>query len=306
MSLLDRILREMPPIICIAGPTASGKSGYAVRLARAVDGEIVNADALQVYSDLQILSARPTQDEMVSIPHHLFGHVDGATAYSTGDWARDAQPVIFDILARKRSPIITGGTGLYFKALLQGLADIPEITHTVRMAVRERSVSTLRVQAQTHDPAAYARLQGDDPQRLARIVEVYEQTGRPLSGWQAKTRPLIPPQHVHAAVILPDRETLYDRINRRFDAMIDAGALEEARRVHRLNIMKTAPMTKAIGLSHLLKHFDGDYTLDEAIMLAKRDSRRLAKRQMTWFRNQTPDWTRLENDQDMAAFTTRF
>lgn len=304
--MLDNVLDEMRPVICIAGPTASGKSRFAVDLAQRIDGEIVNADALQVYADLQILSARPLLSDMGGVPHHLFGHVPADTAYSTGEWLRDAVPVILDIMGRNRTPILVGGTGLYFKALLQGLADVPAISDPVRQAVRSLNLEAVQMEATAVDPLATARILGEDPQRLGRIVEVFRETGRPLSSWRAQTRPVIPSRHASPAIILPDRETLYDRINARFDAMLSSGALDEATSVQAKQIDRSAPMLKAIGLSHLLRYLDGALSLEEAIALAKRDSRRLAKRQMTWFRNQTPDWTVLRTEQDQARFSDSF
>ena len=182
----------MNSVVCIAGPTASGKSGLAVRLAKVAGGEVVNADALQVYRDIRILSARPDATEMDGVPHHLFGHVDGQTIYSVGDWLREAVPVILDILARGRVPVVVGGTGLYFKALLQGLADVPAVPHELDAELNALPVTALREQAEALDPTAAARVLGDDSQRLARIVGVALGSGKPLSEWQADTRPVIP------------------------------------------------------------------------------------------------------------------
>lgn len=280
----------MRPVLCIAGPTASGKSSFAIDLAKTVDGEIINADALQVYSDLQILSARPTDAEMQDIPHHLFGHINGETPYSTGQWVRDAVPTILEVLSRHKTPILVGGTGLYFKALFDGIADIPGIDESIRDAIGELPIKTLRQEAESVDPVATARVLGDDPQRLGRIVSVFRATDRPLSGWQAETRPIIPKRYSHRYVMLPNREILYARINQRFDRMMEDGALEEAKSVYDRSYPLSRPMMKAIGLAHLLRYFRGEMSLPESIELAKRDSRRLAKRQMTWFRNQMPDW----------------
>ncbi|MEL6686560.1 MAG: tRNA (adenosine(37)-N6)-dimethylallyltransferase MiaA [Pseudomonadota bacterium] len=279
------------PIICIAGPTASGKTDYAVQIAKKVDGEVVNADALQVYADISILSARPSNAEMDDIPHHMFGHVPGGTFYSTGDWLRDALKVFEDIDQRGKIAVLVGGTGLYFQALLNGLADVPEVEASIIEDIEPLSVNDLREEAESVDPVAAARILGDDPQRLGRIVGVFRSTGRPLSEWQADTQPSILAPDIKRAVLLPERDTLYQRINRRFDMMMDVGALEEAQGVHKKNHPKRAPMLKAIGLSHLLSHLDGECDLETAIETAKRDSRRLAKRQMTWFRNRCADWT---------------
>ncbi|MGB3456793.1 MAG: tRNA (adenosine(37)-N6)-dimethylallyltransferase MiaA [Litorimonas sp.] len=290
------------PVVCIAGPTASGKSDYALDVAKAVGGEIVNADALQVYTDLTVLSARPTEAEMEGIPHHLFGHVAGGTAYSTGQWLREVAPVLEDIDRRGRVAVLVGGTGLYFQSLFKGLADIPEVPDSLQSQLDAQAICELRAEAERVDPVAAARVLGDDPQRLARIVGVHKATGRALSAWQAETHPVITPDRAHRAVLLPDRAALYDRINRRFDHMVEAGGLDEARRVADRDYPIRSPILKAIGLSHLLRHLDGELDLDRAVELAKRDTRRFAKRQMSWFRNRCADWDVLETPADRARF----
>ncbi|MEP3653537.1 MAG: tRNA (adenosine(37)-N6)-dimethylallyltransferase MiaA [Litorimonas sp.] len=294
----------MKPIICIAGPTASGKSAFALKVAKALDGEIINADALQVYADLQILSARPTQNEMEGLPHHLFGHVAGDVRYSTGEWLRDVEPLIIDILARDKTPILIGGTGLYFRALLQGMADIPPVSKLVSdetaAALARDGIESLRAEAERLDPVATARVLGNDPQRLQRIVSVAKGTGQALSIWQAETHPIIPSRFARYCVLTPPREMLYARINARYDEMLRAGGLEEAKSVFAKGYDETLPVMKAIGLRQLQKYFSDLGTLDEAIEDAKRESRRFAKRQMTWFRNQPPkgEFLKDQNDQD--------
>ena len=290
------------PVIAIAGPTASGKTGLAVRVAKAVGGEVVNADALQVYSGIPVLSAQPGEAERDGMPHHLFGKVAPAAPWSVGHWLRAVDPLIIEVLARGRAPVLVGGTGLYFKALLQGLADIPPVPDDLSAALDRLPVEDLREQAESLDPEAASRVLGDDPQRLARIVGVALGTERVLSEWRAGTKPLVPPRFVRRAVLLPDRAMLYDRINARFDAMMEAGALDEARAVAALDVSERAPMTKAIGLSHLLAHLRGELSLGEAVETAKRDSRRLAKRQMTWFRNQCADWEVLRDASEIDAW----
>ena len=174
----------MKPVVCIAGPTASGKSAWAVELAQAVDGEIINADSMQVYEDLKILSARPDSAEMKNIPHHLFGHIPSDRQYSTGEWCREAVPVILDCLARDKVPVLVGGTGLYFKALTDGFANVPPITDATKRETElllETGIENLRKKALELDPIATARVLGDDPQRLQRIVNVAIETGRPIS-----------------------------------------------------------------------------------------------------------------------------
>lgn len=295
----------MPPVFCIAGPTASGKSDYAVRVAKAVDGEIINADALQVYAELQWLSARPTDADMGGVPHHMFGYVSGGTLYSTGDWLRDVVPIILEVLGRNKTPILTGGTGMYFRAVLEGLADVPAVPRDMAAEVDRIAIADMRREAEGLDPVATARVLGHDPQRLARIIGVYRATGRTLSDWQASTRPVIPARFTRRLTLMPERATLYDRINKRFDRMIEAGALEEARAVHAHAYPARAPMLKAIGLSHLLSYLDGECDLEIAVETAKRDSRRLAKRQMTWFRNRCGDWTQLNTKAQKDEFALR-
>ena len=296
----------MKPVICIAGPTASGKSAFAMDVAAVLDGEIINADALQVYADLQILSARPTQDEMGSIPHHLFGHVSGRVRYSTGHWLREVDPLILDILARGKTPILVGGTGLYFRALLHGMADIPPTPKAIfddtQSIYDEQGIEPLRALAKDYDPICAQRVLGDDPQRLMRIINVSRATGRPLSEWQENTRPVVPLRFAKYCALTPPREPLYSRINNRYDAMLRGGGMEEAKAIFSKGFDDGLPVMKAIGLRQLRSYFDGQSTLDEAIELAKRDSRRFAKRQMTWFRNQRPKAQTLETPSDKAGF----
>jgi len=289
----------MKPVLSIAGPTASGKSGAALSLAKAVDGEIINTDALQVYSDIRILSARPSDQDMKAVPHHLYGYVSGETHYSGGQWVRQALPVVLDVLARGKIPILVGGTGLYFKSLFEGLASVPEIDpdliRDIDIRIDVEGIASVMAEARTLDPVGTARLQGEDPQRLTRLLSVVKQTGRPLHLWQAKTRPEIPVAFALRYVLMPPREALYQRINSRFEGMVAEGGLDEARAVFsKYGPEHAAPMLKAIGLSHLLRHLKGELEYDRSIELAMRDTRRFAKRQMTWFRNQCADWKRKE------------
>ncbi len=296
----------MKPIICIAGPTASGKSAWAIEIAKKYSGEIINADAMQVYGDLQILSARPTMQEMQGIPHHLFGHVAGDVRYSTGQWLREVQPIILDCLARDVMPILAGGTGLYFKALMDGLAEVPSISEGVHKKIQhmldERGIAYLRTEAEHIDPLATARVLGNDPQRLTRILSVYEETGRTLTDWQSNTRPIIPRQFCKCAVLLPERAGLYERINARFANMIDNGGLEEAKAVFAKGYDSVLPMMKAIGLQQLGPYIKGAANLHESIEMASRDTRRLAKRQYTWFRGQGENWLKITNNAQKKVF----
>ncbi|WP_034388075.1 tRNA (adenosine(37)-N6)-dimethylallyltransferase MiaA [Hellea balneolensis] len=296
----------MKPIICITGPTASGKSAWAVEIAKSVGGEIINADAMQVYKDLQILSARPLPSDMQGIPHHLFGHISGHVRYSTGAWLAEVQPVILDCLARDVVPILTGGTGLYFKALIDGMAQIPAISSCAMSSAQElldvQGIDALRRKAETVDAIATKRVLGHDPQRLLRIVSVYEETGRGLSDWQSDTRPVIPKQFCRLAVVLPERQALYARINSRFEAMINNGGLEEAKAVFQAGYDESLPMMKAIGLQQFFPYLKGEASLEQAIDIAKRDTRRFAKRQFTWFRGQAKEWTSVNNHSQKKEF----
>ncbi len=287
----------MKVIHCIAGPTASGKSAFAVKLAKRLDGEIINADALQVYSELQVLSARPAKAEMEHIPHHLFGHICPSVRYSTGHWLREVDPLIIDILARGKTPILVGGTGLYFKALTQGLAQIPKFPSSAiqeaQAVLDTDGIEALRRLAENLDPQASSKVLGNDPQRLLRIVSVSKGTGKPLSLWQNETHAVLPAGTWKGMVLLPKRENLYDTINTRFADMIREGGLAEAKRIFDLDLSPDLPAMKAIGLRELTAYIMGETSLDKAIELAMRQTRRFAKRQYTWLRGQMSDWEQI-------------
>ncbi len=295
--------------MCIAGPTASGKSAWALSLAKKYSGEIINADALQVYADLRILSARPDMSEMDNIPHHLFGHVNGRVRYSVGDWLKEVQPIILDILARHKTPILVGGTGLYFKALTHGLANIPEPTkegmQQARNILEQDGIEALREQARTLDPIASAKILGHDPQRLLRVVSVALGTDAPLSVWQQKTSPIIPPGFWLGAALMPKREDLYARINARFEAMIEMGGAKEVALLSKRNLDKSLPVMKAIGVPQLLALEGGKLSELEAVQTAQRDSRRFAKRQYTWLRGQMQEWDWLAAPSDNQNFENK-
>ena len=302
--------KSIKPVICITGPTASGKSGLAVRLAKQVSGEVINADALQVYRDLRVISARPNAAEMGGVPHHLFGHIDGAHRYSTGQWLREVETVILDVLARGHVPIVVGGTGLYFKALTEGLAQVPPVTLDKAKAILEREgIAGLRATAEALDPTASARVLGNDPQRLLRIVSVAQHSGRTLSAWQQDTKPLIPKGYWYGVAVVPPREALYSKINSRFDTMVEDGGLDEVRALVARGLSPDLPVMRAIGVKTVAAHLAGgpksvmgEHDLTTGIELAKRDTRRFAKRQMTWLRGQAKDWPILQGSTDKAAF----
>lgn len=296
----------MKPIICIAGPTASGKSAWAIQIAKSFGGEIINTDALQVYSELNIISARPSRSEMLIVPHHLFGHVDSNFRYSVGNWISEVESLIVDTLARGKSPILTGGTGLYFKSLIEGIAKIPSIPSDVILETNkfqeQNGVEGLRNLAEKLDPKAASRVLGKDPHRLMRIINVYKVTNKPISFWHENTKPVVPRIFCHCAVLLPERQKLYDAINNRFDLMMKKGLLNEAERIFTKNIDPSLPIMKAIGLREFFPYFSGDISLDEAVDLAKRNSRRFAKRQFTWFRGQLKNWNEIKTEVQMKNF----
>ncbi len=287
-------------VILIAGPTASGKSALALALADEIGAEIVNADALQVYRDLRVLSARPSAAEEARAPHHLFGHVDGAVRYSVGGWARDAAAALAAIAARGRPAIVVGGTGLYFRALTQGLSEAPDIPPSVRGEAEARlaaiGLPAFREEVVAADPAM-ARLKPGDRQRHIRAWEVHRVTGRPLSAFQSGGAPMIAAPAARI-VLEPPRAALYRAIEERFDAMLAGGALAEVEALAARRLSPALPVMKAVGVPELLDHLAGRLSLDAATSFAKQSSRRFAKRQMTWFRNQTPDWPRAADIQD--------
>jgi tRNA dimethylallyltransferase len=286
-------------VLLLAGPTASGKSALAMAIARQRPAVIVNADSMQVYTELRLLSARPSREEEAEVPHRLFGHVPVTQAYSTGAWMRDVAPVLAEAKAAGRLAILVGGTGLYFRALEGGLSDMPEVPQAIRAAAAARrselGAEAFHAEIMARDPAAAAAIKPGDPQRSLRVWEVFEATGRPLSAFQARAgQPLIDPARTARLVLEAPREWIYARIEQRFDAMMQAGALEEARAVFACHPDPRLPSVKALGLPQLKAHLDGHLSLPEAVALAKRDTRRFAKRQMTWFRNQMTAWPRAD------------
>ncbi|HZZ34625.1 MAG TPA: tRNA (adenosine(37)-N6)-dimethylallyltransferase MiaA [Caulobacteraceae bacterium] len=298
--------QDDPRIWLIAGPTASGKSALALRLARAVGGEIVGADSMQLYRDLRILTARPSPEEEAQAPHHLVGSVDAAQAWSVGRWLRAAKAVLAELVSRGRPAIVVGGTGLYFKALTQGLADIPPVPPAARArseAEFERlGEAAFRGALARDDPTSAARIAPADRQRLVRAHAVLEATGRPLSAWQAATHPTVGPGAWRAVVLAPSRNVLYARCDARLEAMLAAGALGEVKALLARELDPALPAMKAVGVRAFAEHLAGRITLAQSLARAQQETRRYAKRQMTWFRNQTPDWPVIEATEPEAQW----
>lgn len=282
--------------ILIAGPTASGKSALALRLAERFGGAVVNADSMQVYRDLAVLTARPRPAEMALRPHHLYGHVDGAINYSVGAWLSDVRQTLADLAQRRQLPIVVGGTGLHFKAMTQGLSDIPPVPDAVRNTVRAwadgRPVADLHAALAARDPATAAKLRPTDPQRILRALEVFTATGRSLADYQtAREPPLLAKQSWCGFFLAPERADLYARIDRRFVAMLAEGALEEVDVLARRRLDPLLPVMRAHGVPHLIAHIEGRLSRDEAVRLSQLDTRHYAKRQFTFARHQLPDFS---------------
>jgi tRNA dimethylallyltransferase len=281
--------------VLIAGPTASGKSALALELARATGGVIVNADSMQVYRDLRIITARPTPEQEALIPHRLYGHVDAAVNFSAGHWVSDAAKALAQARAQRALPIFVGGSGLYFKALTRGLSAVPPIAPGIREAVRARlerdGVEALHAELARRDPAGAARLKPRDRTRIARALEVIEATGRSLISWHCDGLPPLLPEGTFSALFLaPDRDALYARIDARFAAMLQAGALQEVAALAGRHLDPLLPAMKAHGVPALIRHLKGEITLEEAADIGRADTRHYAKRQFTWFRHQLPEF----------------
>jgi tRNA dimethylallyltransferase len=281
-------------VALIAGPTASGKSALALQVAEQCDGVLVNADASQVYADLALLSARPSAEEMARAPHRLFGHVDGAEACSAARWAEEAKAAIAEVHAAGKLPILVGGTGLYIRTLLDGIAPVPEIDPAIRAAVRAMAVTESHAALSREDPAAAARLNAADTTRVARALEVVRSTGRPLAAWQEQRVGGIGEGiALTPLLLLPDRDWLIERCDARFDAMIAGGAVEEVDALLARRLSEELPVMRAIGVRPIADWLAGRIDKAEMAERAKTDTRRYAKRQYTWFANQSPGhWPR--------------
>jgi tRNA dimethylallyltransferase len=296
--------------VLIAGPTASGKSALALELAQATGGIVINADSMQVYRDLHVITARPSTAEEARVPHRLYGHIDAAVNCSAGRWVTDATAALSEARAQNRLPIFTGGSGLYFKALTRGLSAVPPVPAEIREGIRARlernGVEALHADLRERDPDSAARLKPRDRSRIARALEVIEATGRSLTDWHRDgLPPLLPPGQFSAAFLAPERDALYARIDARFDAMLAAGALDEVTRLGARRLDPLLPAMKAHGVPALLRHLAGEITLEEAAEIGRADTRHYAKRQFTWFRHQLPEFEWVAPEQAKGWFATR-
>ncbi len=291
--------------VLIAGPTASGKSALGIKLAQALDGVVINADSMQVYRDLRVLTARPTPDEEAAAPHRLYGHVDAAVNFSVGRYVADAAAILMGE-GRKKLPILVGGTGLYFKALTEGLSDMPPVPDEVRETVRQQSdgleTPELHRLLTERDPETARTLRPSDRLRVQRALEVFAATGRPLVSFHGARQPgPLSDVPLVKLFLAPDRDVLRRRIDGRFLAMMEQGALEEVRALGERRLDPMLPAMRAHGVPGLLAHLRGEISLDEAIARGQGDTRRYAKRQFTWFRHQLPDWRWVEPEKGFWA-----
>lgn len=285
--------------VLITGPTASGKSALALDLACRYNGTVINADSMQVYDTLRVLTARPPVEEEAAAPHRLYGHVSASRSYSTGEWLRDVETLLRALKAEGRLPVFVGGTGLYFRALTGGLSDMPEIDQDIRCRVRlrlkEEGPEALHAELGARDAETAAVLQPADGQRIVRALEVLEATGRSIRTFQGKAGPmLVDPARAAKFVVLPEREVLHERINRRFGLMLDQGAQDEVQALLALKLADDLPVMKAIGVRDIAALIDGTMSRAEVEERGAAATRQYAKRQMTWFRNQMDEsWQRI-------------
>lgn len=296
--------------ILIAGPTASGKSALALALAERLGGTIINADAMQVYRELRVLTARPGEAETERAPHRLYGHVPGAEAYSAARFASEAAAAIAEAQQAGRVPIVVGGTGLYFTALTEGLSPIPSIPDDIRTHWRDRAAeigpAALHAVLAERDPEMAARLRPTDPQRLVRALEVLDATGVSLAGWQAKPgEPVVRWEEGRAFVVSRERDELNARCDARFDAMIAEGAIEEVGALLQLGLDPDLPVMRALGVKPLADALGGRMSVEAASEAAKTETRRYVKRQMTWLRRNMMSWKWI-NTQQMEIFASEF
>ena len=297
MPLASLDLSQPPLVTLIAGPTASGKSALALKMARKTGAGIIKADSQQLYADLRILTARPSPEDEAQAEHRLYGVADAAEAWSVGKWSRAALAILAELRAENRPAILVGGTGLYFTALTRGLADIPPVASAVRDQVEAdflvQGEALFRTRLAEIDPAAAQAIEAGDRQRLGRARSVHAATGRPLTAWRAETRPLLEPGSWTGLVIEPDRKVLYADCDRRADLMVENGALDEVRRLVARDLSPALPAMKAVGVRELAAYVSGALDREAAVAALKQATRNYAKRQLTWFRNQCRDWSRI-------------
>ena len=292
---------QKPPLVLIAGPTASGKSALALALAQQINGVIVNADSAQIYRDLRILSAAPTSDDLQRAEHQLYGVQDGALPCSAAEWAAMARGEVAEIHAKGRIPILVGGTGLYLRTLLDGIAPVPAIDPDVRARVREADVADNYLKLRTFDPQRAEKLKPGDTARINRALEVILSTGRTLSEWQEQREGGIADAvELRPLILLPPRKWLYARCDERFTRMIDEGAVSEVEALLARNLNPNLPVMRAIGVRDISAYLRREATLDEAIATGQQATRRYAKRQYTWFAHQPPaEWPRFKEALDI-------
>jgi tRNA dimethylallyltransferase len=291
------------PLVLIAGPTASGKSALALALAERANGAVINADSAQVYRDLRIISARPTPEDEARAPHLLYGHRDGALPCSAADWAAEAKQAIADCQATGRLPILAGGTGLYLRTLLEGIAPVPNIDPAVRVDVRALSAEEARDALAKEDPDAAARLHPADSARTARALEVVRSTGRPLAVWQQlERRGGIGDEVVlQPLILLPPRRWLYERCDQRFERMMSEEGIAEVSSLLERGLSASLPVMRAIGVREIAAYVRGDIGHEPTLEAGRTATRQYAKRQYTWFRRQPPtEWRRFEAPLDCA------
>ena len=290
-------MTKTPRLTLIAGPTASGKSRLALEMAERTGAVIINADSQQLYADLRVLSARPSVEDEARADHRLYGVADAAESWSVGRWTRAVMPLLEELAAQDRPALLVGGTGLYFNALTRGLADIPAVPDAIRDAVQAaydaEGEAAFRRRLAEVDPASAAAITPGDRQRLIRALAVAQSTGRSLSDWKADTRPLLAPESYDALVVEPPRDRLYANCDARVALMIKHGAVDEVRALLARNLDPALPAMKAVGVPELAAHLSDQTSLDKAIAAIRLSTRHYAKRQLTWFRNQTRDWPRL-------------
>ena len=288
----------MRPAILIHGPTASGKTALAIALAQRLGGEIVNADSMQVYSDMRVLSARPSDEELSAAPHHMFGHVDASVRYSTGHWLKDAKKRLAAIQRKDVPAIFVGGTGLYLLALVQGLSEIPPVPEDIRGDVRailkQHGIAGVYARLEAADPDMAAKLEPGDRQRVSRAYEVWLATGRSLASFQGnRSQPVLDRGEWLGVALTPPRARLYARIDKRFEGMLMEGAMVEAEALVARDLDPELPAMKAHGMPWLASFIRNEISAELAATNAKRDTRRYAKRQFTWIGHQFPFWPRI-------------